>query len=472
MYAVVDIETTGSRFGEDRITEVAIFQHDGEKVTGEWSSLINPGTEIPNFITSLTGIDGDMVEGAPAFEDVAGDILEWTKDRVFVAHNAAFDYHFLRRAMERIGQDFHRKRLCTVKVSRKIFPGLPAYGLGKLCRRLGIPISDRHRAFGDARATAELLSMLVENDHKQIIAQSLKHGSGERNLPPNLDKSSFLLLPEKAGVYYFRDDKGQVIYVGKARNIRRRVGGHFSAAESKGRSARMRHHIYDVSCQVTGSELIALLLESIEIKRHNPVFNRAQKQWTANYGLIQYEDQNGYSRLGVVKSNGKRPLLLTFPDMLSARSYLWRKIHDFGLCARLCGLQTAPGPCLDFQSAKSKGRLGTRKEKQAKRCEGACCQEQEIRDYNQRVANALEASRDEFGNILIIGIGREPGEKSVIGLENGHYLGYGFFQPDMIGEDPAQIRDCIRTQPDNPDVQRILYSYLRSNHKDRVLEFA
>jgi len=457
VYAVVDIETTGSRFGEDRITEVAVYLTDGETITGEWSSLVNPGVDIPPFITNLTGIDNDLVADAPSFADLAETIASWTDDKIFVAHNAAFDYHFLRREFERIGQVFQRRRLCTVQVSRKIFPGLPSYSLGKLCDRLGIPISDRHRAHGDARATALLLSMLVDNDRRGVLAKTLKHGSGERNLPPNVPQARFLALPERTGVYYFHNEKGQVIYVGKARNIRSRVASHFAAAERHPTEARMRHLVYDLSFEETGSELVALLLESIEIKRHQPIFNAAQKQWQANYGLIHYLDQKGYQRLGVLKTNSRQPALLTFPDMLSARNFLQRKCSDFNLCPRLCSLQTVTGPCYD---------------RRAGACDGAC-EEAELPElYNQRAAAALASFGAEFGNLMIIGRGRQPEERSVIAVENGHYLGFGYFAPELTGEDPALIRSCVKHQPDNPDVQRILQTYLRSSHRDRVLEYA
>ena len=457
MYAVVDIETTGSRFGEDRITEVAIYLTDGETISREWSSLINPGVDIPHFITNLTGIDNDLVADAPSFDEVIHHIAELTAERIFVAHNAAFDYHFLRREFERCGQVFERRRLCTVRVARKIFPGLPSYSLGRLCDQLGIPLSDRHRAYGDAQATALLLAMLVDNDRRGVLAKTLNHGSGERNLPPNLPQSVFLALPERTGVYYFHNEKGQVIYVGKARNIRSRVASHFAAAERHPTEARMRHLVCDLTFEETGSELVALLLESIEIKRHKPVFNSAQKQWQANYGLIQYTDQMGYERLGVVKTNSRKPSLLTFPDMLSARNFLQRKCAEYNLCPRLCSLQNVTGPCYDRRGGA---------------CDGACEQAEAPLSYNERVHQAISSFKQEFGSLMIIGRGRQPDERSVIAVENGHYLGYGFFAPELTGEDPELIRSCIKTQPDNPDVQRILQSYLRSEHRDKVLSYS
>jgi DNA polymerase-3 subunit epsilon len=454
VYAVVDIETTGGRFGEDRVTEVAVVLTDGERITDEWSTLVRPEVPIPGFITELTGIDEAMVADAPTFAEVAGQIAERTADRVFVAHNASFDYGFLRREFERCGMVFQRKRLCTVRVARKIFPGLPSYGLGRLAERLGIPLSDRHRAFGDARATALLLAMLVDNDRRGVIAKTLQHGSGERNLPPHLSRSRFLETPERTGVYYLLGERANVLYVGKARNLRARVAQHFAAAERNAREARMRHLVHDLRWEETGSELIALLRESIEIKRLRPPFNQAQTQWQANYGLVGYHDQHGYHRLAVVKSNGRRPFLLTFPDLLSARAHLERKVAEFGLCPRLASLQRGSGACHD---------------RRARLCAGACEGHEAPGDYNARVARALDSLGGEQASALILGRGRHAGERSVVALENGHYLGYGYYDPERDGEDPARLRERVLHQPDNPDVQRILQTWLRGRHEERVL---
>lgn len=457
MYAVVDIESTGSRFGEDRITEIAIYLTDGEQITGEWSSLVNPQIPIPPFITRLTGIDEQMVSEAPRFEDIAPKILELTEGRIFVAHNVTFDYHFLRRELERCGFLFSRKRLCTVRTTRKIFPGLPSYSLGKLCRQLGIPLSDRHRAYGDARATAVLLAMLVDNDRRGVIGKSLQRSSGERNLPPLLPKARFLSLPEDIGIYYFLDSKGKVLYVGKARNIRRRVASHFAAAERQRREARMRQLIADVKFEKTGSELIALLKESLEIKRHSPSFNRAQKIWQSNYGIINYTDQLGYSRLGVIKTSPRKKTLVNFSDLVSARSYLHRKARENNLCMRLAGLQQSSGSCREHLSGF---------------CSGACLGDESPQTYNERVQNVLNSFAEENQNLYILGRGRTGAEHSVISVQNGQYQGYGYIaRKKVLGQQPNVdlLKDCLQVQPDNADIQRILQSYLRSGHTDRII---
>ncbi|MFN8692303.1 MAG: PolC-type DNA polymerase III, partial [Cyclobacteriaceae bacterium] len=201
MYAIVDIETTGGYADHHRVTEIAIYHHDGVQITGEFHTLINPGRKIPHYITGLTGITTQMVEEAPAFDQVAQQVLDRLKDRVFVAHNAHFDYSFLKKEFEEAGLPFAAKKLCTVRLSRKIIPGLESYSLGRLAESLGIRIINRHRAGGDAQATARIFHELLRRDKTGVIAQALKRNSGETILPPNLPKGDFDRLPAKAGVY-------------------------------------------------------------------------------------------------------------------------------------------------------------------------------------------------------------------------------------------------------------------------------
>ncbi len=447
MYAVVDIETTGSRFGDDRITEIGVVLCDGERVEAEWSSLVHPGRAVPAFISSLTGIDDALLADAPPFEQIAATVEELTRSCVFVAHNAAFDYHFLRKEFERCGLLYERKRLCTVRVSRKIFPGLPSYSLGRLCEQLGIEHKDRHRALGDARATAQLLHMLVDNDRRGVLQSALQHGSGERNLPPHLPLERFLALPQRTGVYYMLDRQGKVVYVGKARNLRQRVAAHFAAAERSPAEARLRHLTADLRWEETGNELVALLLESAEIKRLQPVCNAAQKSWQATYHLTTYQDQRGYERLAVVKGKPGALSLASFPDPLSARNHLRELCREHELCPRFCGLQSVFGACYDR-------RAGT--------CRGACQGEESPSTYNERVLLAMQTCSLQLPNALLLGKGRHAGERSVVGIENGRYLGFGFFEPGVLGMDSEAIRGCLRSQPNTAEAQRIVQAYLRS----------
>ncbi|MBC7850109.1 MAG: GIY-YIG nuclease family protein, partial [Chitinophagaceae bacterium] len=334
MYAIVDIETTGGYAAHHRITEIAIYHHNGIEVTDQYSTLINPGMEIPYYITGLTGISTDMVKDAPSFEEVAAQLLRFLEGRIFVAHNAHFDYSFIKKEFEQTGIAWQPRKLCTVRLSRKIIPGLRSYSLGSLTESLGIRIQNRHRAGGDAEATAKVFTQLLNRDSENHINKALKRNSGETILPPNLSKEEFDQLPVRAGVYYFLDSHGQVIYVGKANNIKKRIAGHFTGEAREWSRSKIRDEIHHITYELTGNELIALILESQEIRRLWPKYNRAQKYRSEEWGIYDYIDGNGYSRFSVtVMARGTRPLI-RFATKGDAWNFLWEKVRAFELCPK------------------------------------------------------------------------------------------------------------------------------------------
>lgn len=453
MYAIVDIETTGSRSDYHGITEVAVVIHDGKSIVDTFQTLINPEQYIPDFITQLTGITNDMVEQAPVFSDIAEELYTLLHDKIFVAHNAGFDYAFIKAAFESEGYTFQNKKLCTVRLSKKIFPGYRSYSLGKLCDALQVKIENRHRAMGDAAATAEIFSMLLQNDTGDHITTALKRNSKEQHLPPHISKSSLDALPAKPGVYYFLNSEGKVIYVGKAKNIRSRVYNHFTYADKNGKENALRLETHEVTYELTGNELIALLLESEEIKRRTPKFNEAQKIWTHNYCIFQYQDQLGYTHLAIEKYNRKKDVLKIFTNYLDARAFLIQQADLYNLCPKLCHIQTVTKACYDYSTGK---------------CFGACIQEESASDYNARLNDMTALWKEENGTYFIVGSGRQPDESSVIYVENGHYLGFGFFENTVGITDADFIKDCIKWRPDTPDAQRILAQYLEQFPQHRV----
>ena len=445
MYAIVDIETTGGYAENHRITEIAIYHYDGMQITDEFHTLINPGRKIPYFITGLTGITSEMVSEAPAFEDVADEIHDWLKDRVFIAHNAHFDYSFLKKEFEEAGIAWQTKKLCTVRLSRKIIPGLSSYSLGRLAESLGIKIPDRHRAGGDAGATAKIFDVLMKRDHAGVIAKAIKRNTGETLLPPNLPKEEFEKLPAKAGVYYFHDARGHVIYVGKAINIKKRIAGHFTGDAREWNRSNIRNEIHNISVELTGSELIALILEAQEIRRLWPKYNLAQKYKVEEWGVYDYEDRNGYLRFGVnVVTRGTRPLI-TFSSKGDAWSFMWEKVKEFDLCPKLSGLQVAKGLCFSHQSGN---------------CKGACQGVEKNKKYNKRVQKAIDTFFEAGQTVAIIGKGRKPEEKSMVLVENGNYLGFGFFDEAKNISDLESARHFIKHSRDNRVVQNIVNSCL------------
>jgi DNA polymerase III subunit epsilon len=456
MYAIVDIETTGGYAENHRVTEIAIYHYDGLQITDQFHTLVNPGRKIPNFITGLTGITSQMVHEAPAFEDLAKEIHDWLKDRIFVAHNAHFDYSFLKKEFEEVGITWNTKKLCTVRLSRKIIPGLHSYSLGRLAESLGIKIPNRHRAGGDALATAKIFDVLMKRDQAGVIAKALRRNSGETILPPNLPKEEFDKLPARAGVYYFHDVRGTVIYVGKAINIKKRIAGHFTGEAREWNRSNIRNEIHHISYELTGNELIALILESQEIRRLWPKYNLAQKYKVEEWGVYDYEDRNGYLRFGInVVTKGARPLI-TFTSKGDAWNFMWEKVKAHDLCPKLSGLQIAKGLCFSHQS-------GT--------CKGACQGVEKVKKYNRRAQKAIDSFFEAGQTVALVGKGRRPEEKSVVLVENGNYLGFGFFDETESISNLESARNFIKPSKDNRVVQNIVNSYLTNPRGVELLLF-
>ncbi|HEY0740740.1 MAG TPA: exonuclease domain-containing protein [Chryseosolibacter sp.] len=457
MYAIVDIETTGGYAANHRITEIAIYHHDGMQVTDTFHTLINPGRNIPYYITGLTGITSEMVFSAPTFEMVANDIFAKLDGKVFVAHNAHFDYSFLKKEFESVGINWQSKKLCTVRLSRKIIPGLRSYSLGSLAESLGIAITNRHRAGGDAAATVRIFDQLLQRDRDSYILKALKRNSGETILPPNLPKEQFDKLPAKCGVYYFHDAHGKVIYVGKAINIKKRIAGHFVGDSREWSKSKIRNEIHHISFELTGNELIALILESQEIRKHWPKYNQAQKFRVEEWGIYDYEDRNGYLRFSVnLVTKGSRPLK-RFSSKGDAWNYLWEKVRAFDLCPKLSGLQIAKGLCFDYQTGE---------------CSGACMNVETAKKYNKRVEKAVLSFYENTTSVAIIGKGRNIEEQSLVLVEKGNYLGYGFFDNNVSISNIDAARTFVRKTFETPTVQNLINSYITNPRGAEIITFA
>ncbi len=456
MYAIVDIETTGGSAQLEKITEIAIFQHDGEKITGEFTSLVNPGRSIPLFISNLTGITDDMVEDAPQFYEIARQIIEFTEGRIFVAHNARFDYSFIRQEFKSLGYNYTRKILDTVSMSRKLFPGHRSYSLGNICSDLNINIKDRHRAAGDALATTELFGMLLARDLEiNGMRSSIISNTRTSKLNAQLDLSKIDQIPDCPGIYYFYNEKKDLIYIGKSRNLQQRISTHLSN-NSTSRSMEMRDMIADLDWEITGSELIALLKESAEIKQNKPLFNRAQRRSSFSWGIYSFTDACGYINFRYAKADSDEIPLSLVSSRRKAISRLEDLTGKYDLCQKLTGLYETEGPCFHHQ-------VGL--------CRGACCSAETPEEYNLRAEAAAEEFVFERKNFLIIDKGRSPGEKSAVRIINGKYTGFGYFNVNDVGFGLSVIHDCIRPSSDNSDIHVILKQYLRSNKVERIIDF-
>lgn len=456
MYAIVDIETTGGYAANHRITEIAIFYHDGIQITDTFHSLINPGRNIPYYITGLTGISTEMVFSAPTFKELAEEIHKKLDGKVFVAHNAHFDYSFLKKEFEQVGIQWQSKKLCTVRLSRKIIPGLRSYSLGSLAESLGISIANRHRAGGDAAATVKIFDELLQRDRDNYILKALKKNSGETILPPNLSRQEFDKVPAKCGVYYFHNARGNVIYVGKAVNIKKRIAGHFTGEAREWSRSNIRNEIHHISYELTGNELIALILESQEIRKLWPKYNQAQKHRTEEWGIYDYEDRNGYLRFAVNHvTRGTRPLI-RFSSKGDAWDFLWQKVRENNLCPKLCGLQVAKGLCFEYQTGE---------------CIGACMCVESEKKYNRRIMKAIASFNDSGNSVAIIGKGRNTEEQSLVLVEEGNYFGFGFVDRSVSISDMDSARAYVRKSVETPTVQNLINSYLMNPRGSEVITF-
>jgi len=439
MYAIVDIETTGGYAAAHGITEISIHVFDGSTVIKKFETLINPCQSIPPYIQAMTGITNDMVATAPLFEEVAETVFNCLHDNIFIAHNVNFDYSFVKSHLQACGYEYNARRLCTVRLSRKIFPGFRSYSLGNLCRSLDIQLIDHHRASGDAEATVKIFHKLLQNDSQQYIHKSLQRSSKEQMLPPNVPKEHFDNLPYLPGVYYFHNEKGKIIYVGKAKNIRYRVNSHFSNHLDTRQKQNFIRYTHAISFHTCGTELMACILESSEIKRLWPIYNYSQKRWEDQYGIFTYEDQNGYLRLAIEKNKKHLTPVHNFHYLVDGHSVLRRLIRQFHLCPRLCFMQSTNEPC-------------------GEECNGACDQKEETSVYNKRVEEAIHSlsARPSFA---IVDKGINGDDRSCILVLNGKLYGMGYIPGDTSITDVESLKVYLQQYKENSFIRNLLNGY-------------
>ena len=439
-YAIVDIETTGGNASGSRITEIAIIIHDGTKVIDRFETLINPQREIPLPIFALTGIDNEMVHNAPIFDAIAETVLQLLTNRIFVAHNVNFDYSFVRHQLEEAGFKWTARKLCTVRAARKIRPGLHSYSLGNLCRSLDIIIENRHRAGGDAEATAILFSRLLEWDVEGEIEKMVKKTAQDQRLPPNLPPADFEQLPEKPGVYYFYNQVRKVIYIGKAVNLKKRVASHFSGHKITPQRQHFLRDIYGISFEVCATELMALLLECTEIKKLWPMYNRALKRFDAKFGLYEYEARSGHRYLAVGKLNKYQACIEVFNNLHDGINLLRNLAGQFEIDNRFCKYCTlGEGEALqrnDFTNIP------------------------DVAQHNMRVESAIDFLKKNRPSFAVIDKGRYAGERSCIWVEDGHFYGMGYIASDIGFTQPSEVKDYVTPYRSNQYIMKLITTYV------------
>ncbi|WP_269684396.1 exonuclease domain-containing protein [Flavobacterium lacustre] len=453
MYAILDIETTGGQFNEEGITEIAIYKFDGHEIVDQFISLVNPEIPIQPFVVKLTGINNAMLRSAPKFFEVAKRIIEMTNDCVIVAHNASFDYRILRTEFRRLGYDFQAKTICTVELSKKLIPEQPSYSLGKLVRALGIPMADRHRASGDALATTKLFQMLLEKDlTKEIVKDFIKLEIEKGISPKLLDIVEH--LPSRTGIYYVHNEKGKLIYIGKSRNIKKRINQHFTGTTTK--CKKIQTEVFAVTYEETGSELIALLKESEEIKINKPIHNRAQRKSIFEWALYAEKDTNGYLNLKLQKADGRKKEITSFTTLQEGKNSLFRITAEYHLCQKLTGLYQTKKDCFQYK---------------IKECDGACIGKISTEEYNARIQEFIDKNSFENQNMVLIDRGRTVNERSAVLIENGIYKGYAFYNLNYQITNIEILKNILIPMQNNRDVKSIIQGHIRKSKTLKILKF-
>ncbi len=438
---LLDLETTGGDATRHRIIEIGLLEVRGGEVGREWRTFINPGCTLSPFISQFTGISDEMLAAAPRFEDIAPQLREMLKDRILVAHNARFDYGFLRNEFLRAGAVFSTRSLCTVRLSRALYPAHRSHSLDAIIERHGLSCARRHRALDDARLLWDFLRCVYRDHDEDSVQQAVAAQLRRQSLPPGVDQEIAERLPDSPGVYQFYDARGRLLYVGKSINIRSRVLAHFSSSHSTNKGMRLSRQLHDIRWIETAGELGALLLEASLIREHTPVHNRRLRR---HRSLVTWRlDCSGAFHV---------PQLVTEPDFVpgtgadhfglfrnrrAARNKLAELCAGQGLCPSILGLEKSTGPCFSYQ-------LG--------RCRGACAGKESAQLHNLRLAAALAALRIASwpfpGTVGLKETDEIRGRESIHVLDNWCWLGSADSEQEvqeiMTGGSPAFDIDTYR----------------------------
>ena len=453
MFAIVDIETCGSKFAfqKGRIIDICILVHDGISVIDKFSTLINPECHISGFYTNLSGITNDMVKDAPKFYEVAKDILAFTEGKIFVAHNSSFDYNFIKDEFSSLGFKFRRDTLCTVKLSRKLMPGKTSYSLGNLCESIGITIHNRHRAEGDAIATAQLLDILLQlkTQSKEFKSKTVSQIMTTRL--ESIKKYVLDKIPESCGVYYFLDKEGRIIYIGKSVNMYNRALRHYNSDLKKSRA--MLNELTNVDFVETGSELISLLMESDEIKKHKPLYNRQRKKDVFTHAIEVFTDAQAIVNFKIVPYDESEKSLLSFTNYSSARERLEAWIEEKELCLRYCGLTGDESVCFNHQ---------------IKKCKGICAGQEEPDEYNYRASQLIKEFSYNKPNFLILEKGRHFQERAFVFVKDYTYQGYGYLDESAQINSLDDVSSYMISKQTHPDDNDIVRSWMRLKKREVI----
>lgn len=442
----IDIETNGGNGDRGRITEIALIRVENGEITEEYSTLVNPGTAIPYWITKLTGITNEDVADAPYFDEVAGELYRILDGAIFVAHNVRFDFSFVKRQLEAVGYTFRPKLFCTVRMSRALYPEHKGHSLEKIIARHGIQTKDRHRAYADARAIYDFTQLAINQKGIDAFEASVALQMKTKTLPPNVDEAQFANLPQTPGIYIFEDAEGMPLYVGKSVNIRSRVMSHFANDTKIAKEMKLSLGSHSISFIETETEIEALLLESAKVKELQPIHNRLLRRTTKQAVLVRTDNEAGYASIAIEnraldEETELHTIYGVYTSRMKAKARLESLVKTFQLCPKLTGLETGKGACFRYH-------LGL--------CKGACVGKEPVELYNRRVEYALERSKIEawpFKGELSVAIS----ESKALIIDQWVVKGY------ITALDDGSTHLERITNGFDMDTYKILRAYLRAN---------
>ena len=466
--AYVDLETTGARPTRDRITEIGILLVDDGVVSGEWSSLVNPGVPIPTQIQHLTGISNQMVADAPEFPALAESLLSLLEGRVFVAHNVRFDYGFLRNEFRRLGCDIRYPALCTVKLSRQLEPQHKRHNLDSLIARHGLHMDSRHRALDDARVLPELVASLTRSHGWPAVESAMLKQLRRSSLPPHLDLERIDQIPRAPGVYLFYGGEDALLYVGKSVDLRSRILSHFSDDHRNDREMRIAQQVRRIDWIETAGELGALFREADLIKQRQPIHNR-QLRYSRSLFCIDWASESARPpRIIDSKQAGLQQrdnLFGLFKSRSQALKTLRQLAEEHELCHKLTGLERGKGACFARQLHK---------------CRGACVGEESELQHRLRLMQALSPLKIKDwpypGPIGIREHHPDSGLTEIHLIDQWRHLGsvsdeeelQGFSGEDAIPMDRDIYRILLRFLGKNPEVIELPASFSLTREEPAV----
>jgi len=454
MYAVLDVETTGGSPNKERIIEIAIIKTDGDKILDRYESLVNPEKNIPPFVSQLTGISNEMVEQAPLFEAIAEKIESFTKGCTIVAHNAHFDYGFLKNEFKYIGSYYDRYRICTVKLTQRAYPGLVGYSLDKLAAHFNIDHKDKHRALGDTVATTKLFHILLQQSNPEILAQFMHKGYIHR--PPEVAIEDKIIgdVPEATGLLSFYSEAGEMLYVFRSYNLYTRITDmlfYFNPDTHKGNMLKIAKSI---KYTVTGSEILSQILEITTIHENKPSYNKK------NYGLRLVElkivrDKNGYDIICLesskkIMNNG----ITYFSNYFEGNAILGKLIKMHRLCPNLTKGIRKISTCDYFEKDL---------------CNGACEGKEDAGNYNRRLAKVLKKLNYKIDNFVLVDDGPEFHLATLLVIKNSRFFGYKVIEKKQLETDDIDYTDGLTMLKYHPAIDQEIKKYMAKNKALQII---